>query len=506
MHTDRLLDVLAALPGAAPGSVLAAGGRPAIVVRPQLGSPTRLGSPDVLLWNGDGYLPVLIRSHRTTDVGEGAVVSPVSEPLRRETLDRKMRYFNSDALALAHHIRLLQELGLASAELAGGVVGAGSGSGEFVDDEVIVWYRLDEVMPDYDARFADRLAVADAAASGGPALAFPSRIGECRRCPWWARCSAELRETHDVSLITAGSDVPLLHERGIHTVDDLATVSSEALDELPLTGIAPHSARVRARAWLAGIPLVRRDEQKPVPRGDVELDVDMESYMDEGAYLWGTYLTGPGLGRLGLETGYRPFVTWQALPSADEGRAFAEFWAYLDGLRRRCHAAGLTFRAYCYSRMAEERWMRSTPLRYPGVFGMPTPAQVGEFCGSDDWVDIFEQFRDGFVVPGSMKLKELAPLAGFAWRDAEPGGANSMAWYRDAVAGVSSANSHPEPLMATRILEYNEDDVRATLALRIWLNERAATFPTVSQLDSNERAPISPPVNPSRSGHVGPSS
>ena len=484
-------------------------GTPDVVLEPMLRSRTRFGAPDLLVWAGDGYQPVIIRAHRTTDPGSGALVSPVLTPLAAAVDGaRKARSHPADALALAHHYRLLQELGLASGVALGGVIGRGGtrsvsgpggaadvGQGSPDDGSTVLWHRLDQldgsgtsVLADYDLRFADRLAVATAAVHGDPPLAQPSRIGECRRCSWWPVCSAELIATQDISLIAAGDDVAVLHGAGIRTARELAQADPAVIAALPLTGLNATTARVRARAWLGGVPLVRKVEQVTVPRADLELDVDMESFLEDGAYLWGTYLTGPAVEPLGLTAGYRGFVTWRPLPDQDEGRAFAEFWQYLSGLRRLAAEHGLTFAAYCYSRSAEERWLRSTPVRYPGVAGMPTPADITAFCASPDWVDIYQQIKDQFVVPGSMKLKALAPVAGFHWRDPDPGGENSMAWYRDAVGPAGDGRTDPAPVdtgSADRILQYNEDDVLATLALRRWLTERATTVPSVAELDAD---------------------
>lgn len=492
-----------------------------VVLEPVLRSRTRFGSPDLLLWAGDGYQPVIVRAHRTTDPGSGAVTSELATPLAvGSDSRRKPRSHPADALALAHHYRLLQELGLASSVAVGGVIGRGGGRSEPGasgpsdaagastpdDSTTILWHRLDlpdgsgsTVLADYDRRFADRLAVATAAANGRPALAAPSRIGECRRCAWWPVCSAELTAAQDISLVAAGDDVEVLHAAGIRTAGQLATSDPAVIAALPLTSLTAATARVRARAWLGGIPLVRTVAAVAVPRADLELDVDMESFLEDGAYLWGTYLSGPAVERLGLTCGYRGFVTWRPLPDPDEGRAFAEFWAYLAGLRTLAADQGLTFAAYCYSRSAEERWLRSTPLRYPQVAGMPAAAEIAAFCSSPEWVDIYQQIKDQFVVPGSMKLKSLAPVAGFHWRDPDPGGENSMAWYRDAVgpaavcrsaaAGPSGdARTDAGPLdrdSAERILRYNEDDVLATLALRRWLTYSAHEVPSVAELDAD---------------------
>lgn len=501
--------------------------RPDVVFEPALRSATRFGSPEALFWAGNGYRPVIVRSHRTTDPGSGALTATLHDPLAAEAdPQRKARAHAADALALAHYHRLLGDLGLAASPALGGVIGRGGqtvpggaavpggtavvggaavaggtaapgrtgvtgvpGDG---DAGIIVWHQLDlpgsSVLADYDLRFADRLLVAAAAASGS-SLAAPSRIGECRRCSWWPVCSAELAATHDISLIAAGADVDVLHAAGVRTVDDLAGMNGAAAAALPLTGMASGTARARARAWVTGLPLVRRNAEVRVRRADLELDIDMESYLEDGAYLWGTYLTGPAVEPLGLHAGYRAFGSWEPLPHADEGRAFAEFWGYLSTLRSAAAANGLTFAGYCYSKSAEERWLRSTPVRYPAVPGMPTSAEIDEFCASAEWVDIYQEIRDQFVVPGSMKLKALAPVAGFAWRDPEPGGENSMAWYRQAVGksepgGTAQVCGEPvDREMANRILRYNEDDVLATLALRTWMTHRAGEVPTVTALD-----------------------
>lgn len=473
--------------GPAASEALSAGELHPVLIQVRLTVGPRTGTADLLLHDGRGYLPVIVRSHRTTDPGAGAVLTDPARPLTRVVSEsRKPRPHSPDALALAHLRRMLADLDRGSPLASGGVIGRGTGQGGAVatdnDGAVILWHDLTAIADDYERRFADRFAVASAALAGGPALAEPTRIGECRRCAWWPVCSAELERRHDVSLISSGSDTDVLLGVGIRTVDELARTSVADLDEIGLTSLTGTSARTRARAWLADAPLVRKQGRVTVPRADLELDVDMESYLDDGAYLWGTFLTGPGVQILGLDPGYRGFVTWEHLPGESEGRAFADFWGYLSRLRSLAAERGMTFAAYCYSKFAEERWLRSTPVRYPQVEGMPALKTIEEFCAGPQWVDMYQEIKDQFVVPGSMKLKALAPLAGFHWRDAEPGGENSMAWYR-AAAGYDGP---PDPALAERVLQYNEDDVRATLALREWMTHKSATAPTAAELDSRE--------------------
>ncbi len=489
-HVDR---VLAGLPAAVMGWTPESGDRPRIVRPPMLRSATRLGAPDFLLADETGYLPVIIRGHRTLEpVGE-VEVSTVADPFTVTTdRTRRRRKHPMDLLQLAHHRALLTELGLASTDARGGVIGRGGPAGPEAgpandDGQLIVWHDLSVVAAEYADRFADRLAVASAARAGGE-LALPSRIAECRRCPWWPVCSAELEAAHDISLLAAGSDVTTLQQAGFFTLDDLASGPSRVVKGLPLTSIPPAEARVRAKARLHGLPMVRRTEDAAAPSADVEMDVDMESYLDQGAYLWGTLLSGADIG---FDRVYLPFVAFDD-PAGEEsalgeveGVNFAAFWQYLTMVRKACEARDLTFAAYCWSRTAEERWLYSTPRRFPGVPGMPTVAEISAFCSSEQWVDLYAEVRSRFVVPGSMRLKAIAPVAGFRWRDPEPGGENSMAWYRAAV-GADELPGEPDPAvrlsMRQRLLDYNEDDVRATAAIRHWMRDGALALPTIGQL------------------------
>ena len=454
-----------------------------VLISPVLPDSSRSGWPELLVWAGDGYQPVIIRAHRTLDPGLGASCSTFVDPAQvQPDPTRRPRRNRADVIALAHHYRQLTDLGWASSAARGGVVGRGDPG----DEAIVVWYDLDlpgaSVLAEYDRRFADRLEVAGAAATGAEPLALPSRIAECRRCPWWPRCSAELEQARDVSLLVTGGDVALLQAAGVHTIDQLAELPTELPTELAAElrlSTAPVSqSRVRARAFQRGIPLVRIGRRGAIRRADVELDVDSESYGQDGAYLWGTYLSGADIG---FAPGYRPFATWQPLPSVTEAEVFVEFYRFLLDVRAAATARGLSFAAFCYARIAEERWLRAIPRRYPDVAGMPTGQEIAEFCASPDWVDVHAELKRLFLPTGSLRLKAVAGALGFSWRDPEPGGENSLAWYR---AAVGAGSVTPDPELAQRILRYNEDDVRATLEVREWLGRNGMTLPTVADLET----------------------
>jgi predicted RecB family nuclease len=149
-------------------------------------------------------------------------------------------------------------------------------------------------------------------------------------------------------------------------------------------------------------------------------------------------------------------------------------------IRLRATAQGLSFRAYCYNELAENRWLLSSAKRFAGKPGIPTTGQVQAFITSDAWFDLFGSVRDYFLCSRGKGLKTIAPAAGFTWRDPEASGENSMRWYRDAV-GMDGAPA--DAAQRRRLLEYNEDDVQATYTLRGWMSSPAVNeIPYVGDL------------------------
>ncbi|WP_042573527.1 TM0106 family RecB-like putative nuclease [Rhodococcus sp. MEB064] len=427
----------------------------------------RRGRCDMLVKDpAGGYIPVLVVNHKVTDPGSGAVTTPFDTWAPAVDATRKVRAQLRDQLGGVHIHRLLARIGHAGASATAGVIGFGA--------EVVLVHDLAAVSREYDTRFADRAAIA-----AGEAVTVPSKVSECRSCPWWDECGEALRQSHDVSLVATGSRADALRSAGIRTIDDLATWTAGPPEEWPHGDFA--DTVVIAEAWLSDLPLVRRLDEVTVHRADVEVDVDMESYQEHGAYMWGTLLDR----RDGTDPEYRAFVTWEPVPTMDEGRSFAEFWTWLQSVRDDAHARGLTFAAYCYSRAAEDKWLLNSARRFVGMPGVPTEAEVRAFIDSPDWVDMYIAVSDNFVCPSGKGLKKVAPVAGFTWRDDEAGGEASMVWYRQAVGYEGPVDD----TQRTRLLEYNEDDVQATRALRVWMNDGAADeIPTVDALRRSREA------------------
>ena len=152
----------------------------------------------------------------------------------------------------------------------------------------------------------------------------------------------------------------------------------------------------------------------------------MECDDDGGVYLWGawtdiTTVLGPA--------GYHCFVTWEPLDNSLVADVFERFWSSLRGLRDWARREGLTFALYHWGSIEPAKMRAITQL-----IGDPRlAAEVEEFLGNDQCVDLLKVVRREIVTGGGYGLKEIAPLAGFHWRDSEAGGDQSMLWYERAI-------------------------------------------------------------------------
>ncbi len=453
-------------------------------------------------------------------------------------LERTARSRTDDLLRLAHHHRLLEAAGRSSADAVGGLIGIEHEVVWHRLDAPVVRQRRDgsvavgeTALGLYDLEFSRRLDVIAAAAAGQP-IVEPVLVKECESCPWRGHCLPALHAGDSTSLlpgITAeawdalrrqgittraelarvdhraalvrdglGGDLPSLVEAAelvapATPVADLVpgVVADEALAVRELAVLVDHGVVGAAdlvaldpvAVALAGGPPTRLAdavhgakvvtggtvaelrhglEDLVVPRADVEIDIDMENAVDGTVYLWGALVDG----------GYHPFVSWATPTRADDAAVFVAFWDWLQARRAAAALAGETVAVYCWYQGAEARALQRGAAAAAELLGRTeAPAEVEELLVGPEWVDLYEVFTRQVITGTGAGLKVVATLAGFRWRDDDPNGAASMAWH---AAAVGTGTGGAAETARERLLAYNEDDVRATAAVRAWLRAHFA--------------------------------
>ena len=456
----------------------------------------RTGRPDALVRGADtasgtpGYWPLKVKPYRVTEK------QLRSETLQVSTLDAiadlrplpdlRYRVYREGALIeLAHHWRLLESCGFASSQPLAAVIGddrTGSPSVTWVDLTTrfirtyskTAGHKLRSALERYDHEHGFRVYVADAAQQrtgldDPPAPVRPIRVKECEWCAWWQVCRPQM-DDDDLSLRISKApldvrELQTLLGLGIRTVAELAEADVEAIlpEYLSKTGHrdrAEHRLRQaarRARMMAHGVELERISvEPIGVPRAAVEVDLDIETADDGSVYLWGVLVTDEAGSR------FEHFSRFEPLTPDAEIQLAVEFARWLIALVERHPGV----RVYHYSDY-ETVHLRRLAERS----GDPVLAAACELI-RDHFVDLFGFLRDNFVGVDGLGLKVVATKgAGFQWRDEEPGGLASQTWFSEAVNGGTDA---VRASAKQRVLDYNEDDVRATLAVRNWLTAHDA--------------------------------
>lgn len=304
-------------------------------------------------------------------------------------------------------------------------------------------------------------------------MVHPIVVRECEHCLWWEVCEPQLGED-DLSLRISKSpldvrEISVLRQHGINTLADLASADVEALMEVYLPEVAHRSgadkrlrlAARRAALMLSGVELERlTSDPIELPESDLEIDFDIETSAGDRVYLWGFWVHDRSSG---TDPWYHDVSAFTELDNDSELELARRAITWLDHLL----TERPTMKVYHYSDYEVVHMMRLA--RRSGDPELVAAANRVKRC----FVDMFVMVKQHFFGTNGLGLKVVARSgAGFEWRDDDPGGLNSQRWFSDAVHG-------PDELTRSqarrRVLEYNEDDVRATHQLREWLRSLEAS-------------------------------
>jgi len=273
--------------------------------------------------------------------------------------------------------------------------------------------------------------------------------------PWETFNNEEAIKRKDISL-ASGVGPSFKHkllEAGIHTVDDLARTPIENL--VKIKGIGEKTAKkfsTNARALISGHHICIGTCEFPVKRREIFLDLEGtgEQIGDEELIAI-DYLIGV-VTREGNREEYLPFV---ANNLDGEGEMFQRFVNWL--LKKNDL---ILYHWHHYERTHLERLAER--------YGLPDEAREILF---GNLRDLYRDAVSCFAFPTySNGLKDIAMYMGYSWRDADVDALESIALY---LQYVEAPDKNKDKIQ--KVIDYNEDDCRATMLVKDWLEKTLLT-------------------------------
>ena len=390
-----------------------------------------LGDPDLLRKEGDGY-------------SAGDIKSGVGEEGPEDLAKPKKHY----AVQLALYTDILEHKGISSRRV--GFIWDINGNEVIYDFAKPYGKRNPRTLwQDYQECLAVTQAIVSRTSETLAAFG-----GVCKLCHWYSACLAQLTAADDLTLIPELGRAKRDSMTGnVATIQDFAAADPArflAGSRTIFSGIGPATLeKLHARAELIAAgedasPYLR--EQISLPVADLELFFDIEvDPLRDICYLHGFVERRSG------DNETERFVNFFAEePTAEaERETFADAWRYIQN-NRPCVI-------YYYSKY-ERTIYRKLREKYPDICSeeeleaLFDPAQA-----VDLYFDVVLKATEWPTQDYS--IKTLARYLGFAWRDVHPSGAASIKWFHRWIESG-------DPAVRQRILDYNEDDCRATRVLR----------------------------------------
>ena len=391
-----------------------------------------LGEPDLLRREGTGYIAGDIKSGSGN---EGADDEDEGKP--------KKHY----AMQLALYTDILDRRGCSTAR-RGFIWDI---HGKEVPYDFMVMYGVKtprRLWDDYQECLIEARGIASRTADTLPAYSS----GTCKNCVWYTACINRLEATNDLTLIPelgrSKRDAMIDRIGSIHALAEIEPAAFITGKKTAFAGVGPSTLeKLHARAMLLtaenGRPYLRAPVALPVANTELFFDIEVDP-MRNLCYLHGF------VERRGGANESERFVAFFAegiTPEAEE-RAFADAWHYMQ--------AAQPCTVYYYSKY-ERTIYRKLREKYPGVC---TEAEIEALFDPARSVDLYyDVVQKATEWPTrDFSIKTLASYLGFAWRDSHPSGAASIEWFDRWI-------ETGDPAIRRRILDYNEDDCRATRVL-----------------------------------------
>lgn len=288
----------------------------------------------------------------------------------------------------------------------------------------------------------------------------PEMGGKCKLCPWYLSCKKWAKQTHDLTnLFYVGrSDRDTVNrDLGIEKMEDLENMDIDEILQTKKTNKQymknfgeSKLNKMKQRA------LIMTKAKKPIIYGPVEFPkTTYELFFDieddptqEFVYLHGVYERSPQGKR------FVPFLA-ENLTDEDEKKAWSEFFGYIRSLPQN------DFSIYYYSHHEKTTYSK-LQKKYPDVISEDDLVKLFDNGNVIDLYSVIYKQTDWPLT--SYSLKDIATYLGFKWRDETPSGALSIQWYNEYL-------KTKDRKIMQRILEYNDDDCRATMIIKDYLSK-----------------------------------
>lgn len=289
----------------------------------------------------------------------------------------------------------------------------------------------------------------------------PAISGKCKLCPWYESCNKWAVETNDLTnifFVGRSNRDRLSEDVFIDNIDDFLNIDVDETmkqkekekksgNDTFLYGIGKDSllkSLKRANIlYKIKKPIIYEKIEFPKTKYDLFFDIETDP-TQEFVYLHGIYE------RQGKNEKFRYFMT-KKLDPEEEKRAWQEFWDYISSLPKN------DFSVYYYSPY-EKTTYKALQKKYPEVI---TEEDVISFFENPNVIDLYtnEIIKKTDWPLGSYSIKAIAQYLGFEWRDKTPSGALSIQWFNEYLKTGDES-------ILQRILDYNEDDCKATMILK----------------------------------------
>lgn len=270
----------------------------------------------------------------------------------------------------------------------------------------------------------------------------PYLVSGAKESPWYDMLLKEVVEADDLSRIYKlyRKEYRRLRDAGYDTVAQLAGTDFDTLDQT-VGGISTgRLTRIHLQAKALAKGETIRIGEPDLPTEGAELHFDIEG----DPFLGVEYLFGLLIRKDGKEE-YRTFL---AEDPEDEEEAWTAFCDFIEDW------AGTPIYHYGWYELDVIR-------RLSARYGISIAA--AEALDRANMIDLNRLIQHTVIFPLHFySLKDVCKHLGFAWRADDASGANSVLWFQEWLDGQDRK-------MLQKIIDYNEDDVRATAYLKDWL-------------------------------------